>query len=199
MAERRAVEIRYDRGSTGEISDRVIEPLGMIFSQDHWYVVAHCRSRNDVRVFRTDRVLQVQVLDETFDVPTQFSLEKYLREDEEEREALFVELKISPALAQRLRERMPLRIVSEQKVGQNVALTLRTFGVDHAVRSVVSMGSEAEVVGPEVVRQAVIQEVEALHSFYAAKEGQRCEQKEPTSHSTGPPRPLSAGHLRLIT
>lgn len=166
IADRRALHIRYDRGSKGEISERIVEPLGMIFSADHWYVVAHCRSRGDVRVFRTDRILGIDPLDETFIPPAGFSLATQLKEDDGQQEDFLIELKVSPALAQRLHERMPFRIVSEKKVDHHISMTLRTFGVDHATHLVLSMGSEAEVVRPANARQSVIQEVETLRTFY---------------------------------
>ncbi len=87
----------------GALSDRVVEPLGMVFSADHWYLVAYCRIRRDLRVFRADRIRGIELLDETFVPPPGFSLGTYLREEESDGGELVVELKASPALAARLR------------------------------------------------------------------------------------------------
>jgi predicted DNA-binding transcriptional regulator YafY len=39
------------------ISDRVVEPVGYIGADNHWYLVAWCRLRAAFRCFRLDRVL----------------------------------------------------------------------------------------------------------------------------------------------
>ncbi|MEV8569711.1 YafY family protein [Streptomyces sp. NPDC051322] len=62
---RRVLRIGYgDRD--GATSMREIEPLGYIGKTDHWYLVAWCRLRDALRVFRTDRITSVSV---TAEVP----------------------------------------------------------------------------------------------------------------------------------
>ncbi|GAB3913147.1 transcriptional regulator [Microlunatus endophyticus] len=53
------------RSSTGEESDREIEPLGLLRGDDHWYLVGWCRLRKGVRGFRTDRIVAVEATGET--------------------------------------------------------------------------------------------------------------------------------------
>jgi predicted DNA-binding transcriptional regulator YafY len=50
----------------GTITLREIEPLGYVGKSTHWYLVAWCRNRNALRVFRTDRIASVTV---TAEVP----------------------------------------------------------------------------------------------------------------------------------
>ncbi|WP_243770048.1 helix-turn-helix transcriptional regulator [Amycolatopsis acidicola] len=45
----------------GAVTTREIEPLGYIGKEEHWYLVAWCRLRDAVRVFRTDRIHAVSV------------------------------------------------------------------------------------------------------------------------------------------
>jgi predicted DNA-binding transcriptional regulator YafY len=61
----RVLRISYcDRA--GAATAREIEPLGYVCRAEHWYLVAWCRSREAVRVFRTDRITAVAV---TAEVP----------------------------------------------------------------------------------------------------------------------------------
>ncbi|MEV6792836.1 YafY family protein [Streptomyces sp. NPDC051320] len=67
---RRVLRIGYgDRD--GATSMREIEPLGYIGKTDRWYLVAWCRLRDALRVFRTDRITSVSV---TAEVPPPRSL-----------------------------------------------------------------------------------------------------------------------------
>ncbi len=164
-ATRTAVRIRY--ATAGEVSERVIEPLGIIFLNEHWYVVAHCRSRQDTRIFRTDRITEAESLSEHFTPPPSFTIGSYLRDegDEETREVV-VQLRASITTVRRLKEQMPARIVSERRDGEAITLALKVASVNHAVCLVLSLGAEAELQGPEVVRQALVEELAAVQSFY---------------------------------
>ena len=52
---RRVLRIRYaDR--EGTLTRREIEPLGYVGKPTHWYLVAWCRLRREIRAFRTDRI-----------------------------------------------------------------------------------------------------------------------------------------------
>ncbi|MEV6345979.1 YafY family protein [Actinoplanes sp. NPDC051851] len=54
----RVLRIAYaDRFGAGTLRD--IEPLGYVGRSDQWYLVAWCRLRDSVRVFRTDRITTV--------------------------------------------------------------------------------------------------------------------------------------------
>ena len=61
VAARRVLRIRYaDRA--GADSTRDVEPLGYLGNPRHWYLLAWCRLRDELRCFRTDRIRSVQAL-----------------------------------------------------------------------------------------------------------------------------------------
>jgi len=167
IAMRKAVRISYASGSTADLPGRTVEPLGLTFASDHWYLIAYCRARKDMRTFRTDRITRLEPLEVTFTPPPQFSLEAYLSDDARRRPAsLLVDLKLSPAMAQRLKERMGVRVAAERQLGPCVRVTVKTYGVDDAVSFALSLGSEVEVLGPPVVRDWIVRELETLGGFY---------------------------------
>ncbi|WP_026468412.1 helix-turn-helix transcriptional regulator [Amycolatopsis balhimycina] len=62
---RRVLRIRYvDR--EGKATRREVEPLGYVGKPAHWYLVAWCRLRREIRAFRTDRITSFTV---TAEVP----------------------------------------------------------------------------------------------------------------------------------
>jgi predicted DNA-binding transcriptional regulator YafY len=63
VSARRVLRIGYaDRA--GATTMREIEPLGYVGKETHWYLVAWCRRRDAMRVFRTDRITSVSVTSE---------------------------------------------------------------------------------------------------------------------------------------
>ena len=67
--ERRTVRMRYRSGRSEE-TERAVDPYGVLHGDGLWYVVGHCHLRGGLRLFRVDRVLGAEMLDETFTPPT---------------------------------------------------------------------------------------------------------------------------------
>lgn len=63
------VDLVYVKISTGESTTRVVEPWTVFSTLGNWYVVGHCRLAQGRRVFRVDRIREMEVLEETFDMP----------------------------------------------------------------------------------------------------------------------------------
>jgi predicted DNA-binding transcriptional regulator YafY len=64
LAPRRVLRIGYgDRA--GAATTREVEPLGYVGTPTYWYLVAWCRLRDALRVFRTDRITSVTITAET--------------------------------------------------------------------------------------------------------------------------------------
>jgi predicted DNA-binding transcriptional regulator YafY len=63
LAARRVLRFGYE-DRHGARSSREVEPVGCIGSPTHWYLVAWCRLRGEVRVFRLDRLVDPVATDE---------------------------------------------------------------------------------------------------------------------------------------
>lgn len=60
----RALAIEYYSASHDVLSSRVVDPIRIVLVADHSYLEAWCRSAEDVRLFRFDRIVDAHVLDE---------------------------------------------------------------------------------------------------------------------------------------
>ncbi len=60
------LRIRYEPVVPGSQSERDVEPLGLVRVENAWLLVAYCRLRSDVRVFRIDRIRDAQATGERF-------------------------------------------------------------------------------------------------------------------------------------
>ncbi|MBV8281143.1 MAG: YafY family transcriptional regulator [Candidatus Eremiobacteraeota bacterium] len=93
----RRVMLRY-RDSGGKHTERVVEPLGLVAKAGVWYFPS--RYNDEMRVFRCDRVLAIDVLHETFERPTDFDLAKFWQSWSERFEASLpkypVRLRVAP-------------------------------------------------------------------------------------------------------
>lgn len=55
-----SVEIDYRTRRDEQPKTRVIDPYGMVYWNNKWYIVAFCHLRNEIRSFRVDRILQIK-------------------------------------------------------------------------------------------------------------------------------------------
>jgi predicted DNA-binding transcriptional regulator YafY len=76
--ENRRVWIQY-RGAE-EVTERDIDPYGVVHHRGRWYVVGWCHLRHDIRVFRLDRMLALEPRDQTFSKPLDFNCADYVLE-----------------------------------------------------------------------------------------------------------------------
>ena len=55
-----------------DITDRTVDIYGIVYRSGFWYAAGYCHLRAGMRVFRLDRILQAELLDETFERPADF-------------------------------------------------------------------------------------------------------------------------------
>lgn len=87
-----SVEIEYLTSGEQQTKLRIIDPYGLIYWNNHWYVVAFCHLRNEIRNFRVGRMLRIIQTEITFNRPTLFSASEFfmknLLPDVKEKEGL---------------------------------------------------------------------------------------------------------------
>jgi predicted DNA-binding transcriptional regulator YafY len=75
--QRQRIAIEYT-SYENEVSQRRVEPYGIAGWQGHWYVVGYCCLRQGIRMFRMDRMRNVQFLRETFERAEDFDCQAYV-------------------------------------------------------------------------------------------------------------------------
>ncbi len=68
-AEGVVTSIVYTKISSGETRERLIEPWVVFSTMGNWYVTAFCRTAGGERVFRVDRIQELELTDELFTPP----------------------------------------------------------------------------------------------------------------------------------
>lgn len=63
---------------SGAVSDRVLEPLGVMQQGGRWFLAGYCLLRQGLRLFRVDRIASATVLRETFSRPEDFEMAAFV-------------------------------------------------------------------------------------------------------------------------
>ena len=61
----KSIKIRY-AGSDESISERTVQPLKLVYKSKAWYLKGFCTERQDWRTFKLNRILDLEILDESF-------------------------------------------------------------------------------------------------------------------------------------
>jgi proteasome accessory factor C len=157
---RRKVRLTYRKADEVEPSSRVICPYGIVFANGMWYAVAHCESSEGIRIFRLDRVEQVEPLEERYDSPRGFSLDAIVTDGKafQSAEAGTLRVRYSPRIARWIAEREGKQVAADGSLVMDHPLA----DLDWAVRHVLQYGPDAEVLEPEEVRAAILGRLERL-------------------------------------
>ena len=149
---RRALEIVYC-SSSGETKKRVILPVKLIFKDKGWYLHAYCKSAEDYRLFKVNRIVELTLLDERYsDLPDDIPpLEPNLLEA---LPLIALKLRFSPAAAFRVYDEFDRAMVERQPDGS--MLVSARLPKDGWVMSYLhSFGTEVEILEPLSLRAEV--------------------------------------------
>ena len=72
VKERRRVWLRYRSERAGEETAREFDPYGLVYRDGRWYATGYCHLRRDRRLFRLDRIREIESRTETFERPDGF-------------------------------------------------------------------------------------------------------------------------------
>ena len=166
LAERRVLRLEYKGSERDEITTRNVEPLGLVYYGENWHLVAHCRLRDDLREFRTDRMLAFEVTPEVFPRHENFSLKNYLQSCKEKRFDL-VQVRFQERAMERVRREFHCGCIEERADGSATIVTLATCSSsDWLLGWLLSFRTQAQVLGPKHLRDQLAGEAQNIAAGY---------------------------------
>jgi len=165
--ESRALALRYYTATRDETTERTVDPLRVFEVDGRSYLEAWCRSAEGMRIFRVDRIENVDVLDEPAAPPADIEL-RDLNEGvyQPASEHLLAVLRVTGSYAW-VADYYPTESVVEADDGLEVSLRV----AEPAWVRAMALGSQGEVrvLSPQWLAESVRAEAEAALSAYQAK------------------------------
>jgi len=177
---RKTVRFKYHGIYRGTPTDRHVRPYGLLFQHGHWYLVGHDENRDDVRVFRVERMEEPrpnskQPHTADYDIPEEFSLEEF-----RDREAWELGSGEDGVLEARVKFEFPLSLWAERngfgelKSEDEQGNAIRKFEirqVDPFLRWILSQRGEARIVEPPELVERVTDLAREVMAVYGAVGG----------------------------
>lgn len=169
IAARRKVRIAYASATRGgALTERTVQPYALLQYVRSWHVVAYCELREDVRMFKVDRIRDLWPADDAYAFPADFDLAAYRGEGwgilrttdlpAERVELLFDDQAGRWVGEERWHPRQSVEVRDDGRVYFRVEVPV----TPELVRWVLGYGRHVTVVSPESLRDEVAAEAKAV-------------------------------------
>jgi predicted DNA-binding transcriptional regulator YafY len=74
---RRSVMLSYQAWNA-DVTERLLDPYGLVYRSGCWYTVGYCHLRQELRTFRLDRIQQAEIQPASFERPGEFDCLAYV-------------------------------------------------------------------------------------------------------------------------
>jgi predicted DNA-binding transcriptional regulator YafY len=133
----------------GKETERTVEPMGLFLKGYIWYLYGYCLTRNDIRVFRLSRMLQLRGLPETTFIRRNYSLQDV--EQQFMSQANFAkvraDLRFNPEVKTRVRDEFGYDQVIVNLDG-TLSVTTYYSSTERAIQNILSYSSQVTIIEP---------------------------------------------------
>ena len=169
VRERRQVRMQYQSRTQTETGSRELDPYAIVHRWGWWYVIGFCHLRGSVRTFRVDRIRELTLLEQAFDIPADFDIHTYLEQEQVVQPGFEVRLHFAAQASAMAREYANGWDALEQQPDGSLIVTLHAPDLNWAASSILAYGPLVEVLDPPELRCLVQDWAQAIVKLYPIK------------------------------
>lgn len=155
IATAQVINLQYTSIDKQKRTNRNVEPVGVYLQNRHWYLVAFCRLRNDYRVFRTDQMDKLILLDETCH-KTHPPLQQFITQTVQQRQLEKVIIDVDKDVVKYLGEQKYYNgFIGEEDAGDCVRMTFLCGSLTGFARWLMLFADHATIVEPLALNNSV--------------------------------------------
>lgn len=155
VSKKEKIEIEYTSHGKREHTVRIVDPIGIFFSMENWYLIGFCNTKNDYRTFRINRIKTIKetALRVNKEHPPLDSFLKDLKNKAELYEAVIeVESDNLPIIDE---SKYYQGLVSEISKANKTELHFMTFSLERLARWYLSYMDIVRIIYPEELNRIV--------------------------------------------
>lgn len=161
----------YYTFSRDDLTERTIDPYHLVFRDGFWYLAAYCHQREEVRLFRVDRIQGLAPTGDRFPAGEGFDFDAYMGAAWSMERGLEFPFTIrltgdAARLAGETRFHPSQKLSPIAGEDGAVLFSARASGLRSIARWIMSFGGEAEVLAPEELRQYIGEELRKAARVY---------------------------------
>lgn len=169
LAEKTVLQVQYYALEKDEVTERSLEPIGIYFAYEKWYLIAWCRLRASYRTFRMDRFRKITLSDIRLENlhPT---LTDYLKQVEQTEKLTQIVIEADKSILKYIQEeKFNQGFVMEKDLGKSIEMTFMTSSPEGFLRWVLMLADHIQIIRPLEAKVKLVKLLEEM--LTAQREG----------------------------
>jgi predicted DNA-binding transcriptional regulator YafY len=167
LRETQRISLTYEALSRAEPTCREFDLYALAFRWGHWYAAGFCHLRQALRLLRVDRIREVKMLAEVYEVPAGFDPRAFLDAEEQSAPAVLARLRFAPQAAGFVRDAsIGWSNITEQPDG-SLEATLPAADMQFAASMAISFGPLVTILDPPELISLVLDWAKTIASRYS--------------------------------
>ena len=163
------VNMDYYALSRKKKTRRKVAPYKIWFFDGTFYVIGNCGLRKDIRIFAMDRIHNLGLTDEKFELPEDFNVDEFMKSSFGvfQGEPVRVKVWFAAEIAEYIKEKIwhETQQITAHNDG-SIIFEAQVSGIDEIKFWILKWGAKARVLEPESLQDAIRTEAEAMVSNY---------------------------------
>jgi predicted DNA-binding transcriptional regulator YafY len=155
IAQKNILELDYFANHNQQQSSRDVEPVGIYYLGENWYMVAYCRLRKDYRTFKFASINKLTITGAHFEKQHP-SLKSFLSKESKEKNLQTVVLLINKEAIPYFGDQKYYNgFVSQREVGDQIEMTFLSGSLNGFARWYMLFGDQADIISPQSLKDIV--------------------------------------------
>jgi len=168
--EHNRVSAVYQSAANTGATKRKVDPYALVFRAGLWYLVGYCHLRTAPRTFRVDRIQKLAVLSQSFQMPEDFDIHKYLENEFKAQPLVRARLRFVPEAAYIAASNRVIWESLQENPDGSTEVTLTAPDLPWLTSMTLGFANWVTVLDPPELRDMVREWAQAVVSQYAEKQ-----------------------------
>ena len=153
--------------SQEKTSGRVIDPLGIVFYSNAWHLIGYCKMRNEMRDFRVDRIVRLEITSECASEKRPGELKKYFHELWLSSDLFEVKVWFDQSAISLLKStKYYFGYIDEYPEGEGIVMSFAVDDFHYIGNWLLSFGDQIKILEPDELKVKIMDHVKILTKAY---------------------------------
>ncbi len=155
----KCVKIAY-ANSYGTISERIVQPLKMSYKSMSWYLKAYCTEKQDYRIFKLTRIIDLEILTDSFSKSSFPELDETLGQSYHT-----IILRFPKNVSYRVYDEFDKMQVSKKENG-DLIVSVQMPEDEWLIGYLLSFGTQVDIIEPAYLKDIVAEQAKKIYEKY---------------------------------
>lgn len=167
LVEQKVLQFKYYSNYNGNMTERQVEPMGLVYYGSSWHLLAYCLLRKEPRDFRVDRLVKLEIREQRFE-PRQ-PYDEFIKRLTYGGELEEVIIKVKRDTARLIiNQKYYQGFVSEESKGDYLEMKFLVPHLEYFSRWLVMLGDAVKIISPAKLTSLMQERVMELRRNYEA-------------------------------